>query len=143
MIIHLKRVVGASQTKYWGHIIKLSGLTPPNELIENITYEKIQKLIEEQEKNNDTPLINGIEEKISFINMSLGDLIFIENDTYSFNENVIEDMFFNEPLIIKNPEILLNINKPKVENRMIVADEGDYHTEEVLPISTSSLPHLS
>ena len=48
IIIHLRKVVGVNQTKYWGTIIKLSGLSPPNNMIENVTFEKIQQLIEQK-----------------------------------------------------------------------------------------------
>jgi len=50
IIIHLKKVIGVNQTKYWGHVIKLSGLSPPSDLVESMTFEKLIKLIDEQEK---------------------------------------------------------------------------------------------
>ena len=52
VIIHLRKVVGVNQTRYWGHIIKLSGLNSPNDLIENVTFEKINTLIEVKENAN-------------------------------------------------------------------------------------------
>ncbi len=46
IIFHLRKVKGQKETKYWADCHKLSGLEPPTDYLESLTFEKIEKLLE-------------------------------------------------------------------------------------------------